>query len=175
MTFESLAEDSMAMRTFQVALTPKPQIDPEQARIELEGYQIRYHNALKDKILTTAALRKLEADLEGAHVNLDYALAAFHSEQVMVSVTLWQIGHHIWVCIPGELYSSLGRRLVDDTTHLICYTNGYLGYFADRSAFKAHHYKAFASHVQIGQAEVLVDQIRREITEYRGGSSNDHY
>ena len=58
------------------------------------------------------------------------------------------LGDVVLVAVPGELFSSLGRRIKGEsagTTLILGYANGYVGYLTDISAHDSETYEALAS------------------------------
>jgi hypothetical protein len=62
-------------------------------------------------------------------------------------IDAWALGELVLVSVPGELFASLGRQIatVAEPILVLGYTNGYIGYLADRRAHEAATYEALAS------------------------------
>lgn len=78
------------------------------------------------------------------------ALAALPAGVVATNCELdaWLLGDLALVTMPGELFASFGRQIsaaASESTLVLGYANGYIGYLADLQAFAAETYEALAS------------------------------
>ena len=81
----------------------------------------------------------------------------------LVELDAWGIGDLVMVAIPGELIGSLSaeiRSASAGTTLILGYTNGYVGYLADRPAHAESTYEALASPFGPETSERVVDVSR---------------
>lgn len=108
-------------------------------------------------------LRIIEARKEGAEVNLSYAKNALNQDTYSFPIFLYQINNETFITIPGELYSELTNTIPNKHLHFICYTNGYLGYFADHTAYTKQYYEALSSPFEKGQSEYMMEIIQNYI------------
>ncbi len=66
----------------------------------------------------------------------------------MIELDAWSLGNLAMVTIPGELVGSLAGQIAcaaPAATLVLGYTNGYVGYLADRPAHAERTYEALAS------------------------------
>lgn len=81
-----------------------------------------------------------------------------------LTVRLWTLGPLAVVAVPAELFSSLGRRIMQNplaaVTLLAGYSNGYAGYIPDTAGHSGGSYEALSTAFDIGEGEALCDQIR---------------
>lgn len=129
--------------------------DIEEAERELEACEKRLQEA-KQGGIGGSDLRVLESRKEGAQCNLALAQNPYTMTSCDVSVMFLNINRHIFVCVPGELFSELSNPLQTERVHFIGYANGYLGYFADESAYDHFYYEALSSPFEKGQGERLM-------------------
>jgi len=78
------------------------------------------------------------------------ALAEVPDEAIPAELLLeaWALGDVVLVTVPGELFASLGSRIVAgsaDLTVILGYANGYVGYLTDADAHESQTYEALAS------------------------------
>lgn len=127
-----------------VSLTPRPCAPPN-------GDATTEPDAAEDAAASAVSpgLRRIAETRQQGAVMLA-ALAALPDGAVATRCDLeaWTIGDLVLVSVPGELFSSFGRQIdaVPDQTSLVLgYTNGSIGYLADRRAHEAGAYEALAS------------------------------
>lgn len=113
---------------------------------------------------SVSSLRLMESYLEGAQANLRYASNPFSKDSYEVTIHIVTCGHHQFLFIPGELFSQLTNSLESEFVHFFCYTNGYIGYFADKEAYQNHSYEALISPFQEGESEKLIHRITQNLT-----------
>lgn len=126
-----------------------------EAQKEVDAAEQRLQKARQNGVCGSD-LRVLESLKEGAQSNLALAQHPYSITSCDVSVTLVKINRHIFVCVPGELFSELSNPLQEKQIHFIGYANGYLGYFADEYAYDHFYYEALSSPFQKGQGERLM-------------------
>ena len=84
-------------------------------------------------------------------------------EKISMEAKVLKINNWFIVYIPGELFTSLGRRLKDKFTanHILisCYSNGYSGYIPDTAAYNQGGYETLSTPLAAGEGEKLVDKI----------------
>jgi hypothetical protein len=103
------------------------------------------------------------------------ALAALPIDAVPATIDLdvWAFGNVVLVAIPGELVSSFARQIesaAPTATLILGYTNGYVGYLADRPAHVERTYEALASPFgpEAGERVVeAIDALIRHVTSER--------
>lgn len=130
----------------------------EQAQKELNACEKRLQEAIR-KGISGSELRVIKSYLEGAQSNLALARNPFLVAACDIPVMFVKINRHIFVCVPGELFSELSNSLQSEQVHFIGYANGYVGYFADEFAYDNFYYEALSSPFQKGQGEKLIQFI----------------
>lgn len=80
-----------------------------------------------------------------------------------LSVRLWTLGPLAVVAVPAELFSSLGRRIKQNSlavvTLLVGYSNGNVGYIPDAEGHSDGSYESLSTAFESGEGEVLCDHI----------------
>lgn len=153
---ESTMDSDLDLFEIDVELAPR---DPAEiraiiadARAKLEGIEI--------DSLDPGARRIAETRAQGIAI-LEQVAANLPDSPAAISVPSWVIGGLTLFGIPGELFASLGELCThgDDRTLILGYTNGYLGYFADRAAYDQGLYEALASPFAPGTGEAMVARL----------------
>ncbi len=98
-------------------------------------------------------------------------------ERVELPVTVVALGDDAWLHVPVELFASLGLGIRAGSpftrTRVVGYTDGYIGYMADRAAHEAGVYEASASLFDAAAGRRLADAsiglLRRVRAEVQGG------
>lgn len=134
----------------------------EEAQRKLEAYKKDIEHA-KANGVSGGQLRIVESFYEGAMANLNYAKNAMKDLEYPLPVSIWHINQDAFVTIPGELFSQLSNDLQNEHVHFIGYTNGYIGYFADKHAYDEMYYEALSSPLQKGQPEELMKEIENKL------------
>ena len=109
---------------------------------------------------SSAAARIDETRHQGAAMLA--ALSALPSGTVpaMLELDAWGLGDLAMVTVPGELVSSFARQIAlaaPTSTLILGYTNGYVGYLADRTAHVQRTYEALASPFGPEAGELVVE------------------
>ena len=69
------------------------------------------------------------------------------------------LGDVAWAHVPLELFASLGQAVQElspfETTRVIGYTDGYVGYLADRAAHEAGSYEALSTFFPADAGDLL--------------------
>ena len=97
---------------------------------------------------SSADARIEETRQQGAAMSAALAALPIGAVPATLQLDAWGLGNLAMVSIPGELVSPFARqiRLATPTPTLILgYTNGYVGYLADRPAHRERTYEALAS------------------------------
>jgi hypothetical protein len=92
--------------------------------------------------------RQAETRAQGAAMLAALAAVPGAALPAALGLEAWALGDLVLLAMPGELFASLGQRIAAaaGTPPLILgYTNGYVGYLADRAAHAAGTYEALAS------------------------------
>ncbi|MEZ4506969.1 MAG: neutral/alkaline non-lysosomal ceramidase N-terminal domain-containing protein [Thermomicrobiales bacterium] len=107
----------------------------------------------------SAATRRIaETRAQGAMLLERLAQAGPDAIQRTCAIPAWRLGDLRIVAIPGELFASLGERIVrssPDPVLVFGYANGYVGYLVDEAADAAGTYEALASPFAPGAGDEL--------------------
>jgi hypothetical protein len=146
-------EPALSLRETPVELAPR---DPEEIRAIVR--EARATIAQADLTSRDAAERRImETRAQGIEI-LEQIAERIGAEPTRVSIPRWRLGDLTFIGIPGELFASLGELCTqgDDHRVILGYTNGYLGYFANRAAYDDGLYEALASPFAPGASEAMV-------------------
>lgn len=135
--------------------------------IEKTLYKLKrkVEEANKDGI-SPSDLRLIESEYEGACTNLRFAKYLDKMDKLNIEVNIIKINYWNFITIPGELFSSLGKKIKEAGKNIILgYTNGYYLYFADEKSFDSKYYEASSSIIKRGQAEKIVSFILDKLKE----------
>jgi hypothetical protein len=70
---------------------------------------------------------------------------------VKVPTTALRMGDLMWVTFPGEMFSGIGKKVKAASpatgAHLMGYTNGYIGYFPEQTAYSEGGYEVATTHL----------------------------
>ena len=116
----------------------------------------------KSKNMDSKSLRLLESKLEGLTNNYKMALGFSDVKEIVAKVKILKVNNYNIIYIPGELFSSLGKRIKDNNSKnniVIGYGNGYIGYIPDKFAYEVKTYETFSSPFKEGEGERLVEEI----------------
>lgn len=149
-------DPSLLLRETPVELAPR---DPEEirqivreARASLAGADLASLDAAERRIMETRA--------QGIEI-LEQIAGRIGDEPTRFAIPQWRLGDLTFIGIPGELFASLGELCTqgDDHRVILGYTNGYLGYFANRAAYDDGLYEALASPFAPGASEAMVTRL----------------
>jgi hypothetical protein len=114
--------------------------------------------------------RIIETRAQGAAMLTALAALPEGAIATRCDLDVWMLGDLALVSVPAELFSSFGSQIADasdDPTLVLGYSNGYIGYLADRRAHEAATYEALASpygpesgELVTSAATALVSQLR---------------
>jgi hypothetical protein len=110
--------------------------------------------------LSVPERRKVETRAQGAILLDRLAKAGPDAIQHTFELPAWRLGDVRLVAVPGELFASLGARIVQHapgTALVLGYANGYVGYLVDREAEAASTYEALASPFAAGAGDVVAE------------------
>jgi hypothetical protein len=113
-----------------------------------------------DNERSAAERRRAETRAQGALLLERLAEAGPDAIQHTFDVCGWRLGDVRLVAIPGELFASLGARIVQAApgpVFVLGYANGYVGYLVDREAEAASTYEALASPFAAGAGDVVAE------------------
>lgn len=156
MAHASGLDPALDLREIDVELTPRDRAEIHRiitdARARLEGIDI--------DSLEPAERRIAETRVQGITI-LERVAADLSDQAATITIPLWTIGALSLFGIPGELFASLGELCTqgDDRRLILGYTNGYLGYFADRAAYDQGLYEALASPFAPGASEAMIGRL----------------
>lgn len=148
--------------SIEMELVCQPYLSYEEAKQFYEE-ACEHVKRLKYNHASIHTLRLAQAHREGAEMQLRRARYGSQISSWEVAITIWKMNHEIFIIFPGELYSQLANPIMQDHVHVLGYSNGYLGYFADEQAYEAGYYEALSSPFAKGEAERLIKRIQRKI------------
>jgi hypothetical protein len=134
-----------------VTLTPRSLDDLPQSSTAL---------TTTDSADSVAEQRKAETRAQGAMLLDRLAKSGPDAIQRTFEIPAWRLGNLALVAIPGELFASLGDRIVRSVPGpalVLGYANGYVGYLVDDAAHAAGTYEALASPFAPGAGDVVAD------------------
>jgi hypothetical protein len=121
---------------------------------------------------SAAERRKRETKAQGAALLRKLIAAGEGAVPATLDLEVWALGELALISVPGELFASLGARIVRAARGLalvVGYANGYVGYLADADAHEQGTYEALASPfaADAGEGVVeaaisLIDRVRTE-------------
>lgn len=121
---------------------------------------------------TAAERRKQETKAQGAALLRKLIAAGDGAVPASLDLDAWTLGDLALVAVPGELFASLGARIVaaaHGPALVVGYANGYVGYLADSDAHEGGTYEALASPFAadagervVAAASALIDRVRAE-------------
>lgn len=118
----------------------------------------------KKKAISYNDLRVIESQYEGACTNLKFAKNIGKMDKLNVEINIIKINNWNFITIPGELFSSLGKKIKEVGNNIILgYTNGYYLYFADEKSFDNKCYEASSSIIKRGQGEKMISFILEKL------------
>lgn len=156
--WDALSPGDLKVATKQVELPVRALPSPEEAQAQLVVMKRRWEEARANPKLSRGELRVARTALEGAQVQAFLADSQNTFERQAV-LTGWRLGGAGLVTIPGELFSSLGARIRMEcgleTTLVVGYSGGHVGYVPDRRAYEQGGYEALSSLVAPEAGETL--------------------
>lgn len=163
---ESKIEDFQIIhKTFAMNLKKADNVD--HAKAELLACEHKVVEA-KENGIVGSQLRVIESYKEGAEANLRLALHPYEISTLDVNLSFIKMNDHIFVCVPGELFSELSNPIQNEHVNFIGYANGYIGYFADAYAYDNFYYEALSSPFEKGQSEAMMKFIETEVNTLLG-------
>jgi len=122
---------------------------------------VRVYDGLKPAPLNASI------EIVGAQLSLPRAyrdlMEDFHNTVVPAPTTAVRIGDLMWVSFPGEMFHAIGQKVkaACPASHafLMGYTNGYIGYFPEQSAYAEGGYEPAVSHLDPIAEGVYLRQI----------------
>jgi hypothetical protein len=121
------------------------------------------------RVYNTLTPARLDASIEIVNEELGLPrtyrelMQDFHNTVVPVPTTAVRIGDLMWVSFPGELFHAIGQKVKAacpaNHAFLMGYTNGYIGYFPEQSAFAEGGYEPAVSHLDPISEGVYLRQI----------------
>lgn len=122
--------------------------------VELARQRLREHTARWQAAQAAGAearqLRILRSYVEGAGVDLEFAMTAGQLRQLELPVAAFRFCGREFVTVPGELFSPLQP----EGAAVIGYAGGYCGYIAHERAYDSGCYEAMAAVLARGQGEI---------------------
>ncbi len=109
---------------------------------------------------TVAERRKAETRAQGAMLLDRLAKSGPDAIQHTFEIPAWRFGRLGLVAVPGELFASLGSKIVDSVPGpalVLGYANGYVGYLVDDAAHSSGTYEALASPFAPGTGDIVAN------------------
>jgi hypothetical protein len=120
----------------------------------VSGARIR---VVRDEILLPRAYRELFDD--------------FRNTAVAVPTTVVRIGDLMWVTFPGEMFSGIGKAVKSAApapfTHLMGFTNGYIGYFPEQRAYAEGGYEVAVTHLDPASERIYMRRVSELMQQVR--------
>lgn len=159
----ALADAARTAQTKGVELAPR--IAHQRRQINLDGWsdaQLEQQMAELDNLknVTLEGDRIAATTSQGSAMLRALQASPCRPRRRTVTLDAWQVGSHVIVAIPGELASSLGEQITDNSPHsttVAGYANGYVGYVPDCAMYDAKTYEALASPWAPGSGETMTD------------------
>jgi neutral ceramidase len=121
------------------------------------------------RVYTALAPTPLDAPIEIVNETLRLPrtyrdlMVDFHNTVVPVPTTAVRIGDLMWVSFPGEMFHAIGKKVkaACPASHafLMGYTNGYVGYFCEQSAYAEGGYEPAVSNLDPTAEGIYLRQI----------------
>lgn len=165
-TLQPFSIKERKIKHISIPLVAKQPKEMNLIKQEIEDCKKRLEKA-RQAMTEGKQLRLIESALEGAQADLRYAMSYDGTQKYHVNVTMWKWNDEIFICIPGELFSELSNPYQDGHTHFLGYTDGYLMYFADQSAYEHQLYEAMSSPFAKGESETMMKIIHKQINDWR--------
>jgi hypothetical protein len=98
-------------------------------------------------------------------------LSDFKNTSVSVPTTAVRMGDLMWTTFPGELFHNIGLKVKAASpathAHLMGYTNGYVGYFPERSAYTEGGYEVATTHLDPAAEAIYLRSIAELMGRFR--------
>jgi len=112
-------------------------------------------------------LRPWQSKVEGIESLIRTSSAIDGAEFIETSLHIMNLSDLIFVGIPGELFSTLGRQIEEvlkpKKVFVVGYASDYIGYIPDMSAYDEGGYETLSTLLQRGEGERLIDIIEKHI------------
>jgi len=112
-------------------------------------------------------IRAFQSKVEGATLNLAMSESlADAGEYNELRVQLVSLNDFVFVFVPCELFSALTnplKALMGKNILFVTYSNGYMGYVCDKSAYDAETYEALSSPFERGEGELFIEAIAERL------------
>ena len=119
------------------------------------GEEIGREVARVYRTLSPVALPNARIQVETAEIPLPRQYGElfndFRNTSVKVPTTVARLGDMMWTVFPGEMFHAIGKRVKAAApatySHLLGYTNGYIGYFPEQKAYSEGGYEIGTTHL----------------------------
>jgi len=95
----------------------------------------------------------------------------FRATAVKVPTTVVRIGDLMWTTFPGELFSNIGKQVKAASpatyAHLMGYTNGYIGYFPEQTAYAEGGYEVAVTHLDPASERIYLRAVAELMKRFR--------
>ncbi len=157
--------NKLKVKSYNLDLEIKDIDSVENAEKILYELKRKVEEAKKEGI-SPGDLRLIESEYEGACTNLRFAKYIDKMDKLSIEINIIKINDWNFITIPGELFSSLGKKIKETGKNIILgYTNGYYLYFADKKSFDSKYYEASSSIIKRGQGEKIISFILDKLKE----------
>ena len=140
-------------RRSTVSLPPRP---PDEIAAALAA---AHSNDEASGTLTAEERQRAETRRQGATMLAHLARVDTGLTPATLDLEAWLLGDIALLAVPGELFASLGQRIVaaSPPALVLGYANGYVGYLADEAAYATGTYEALASPFAAGTGERVAE------------------
>lgn len=95
----------------------------------------------------------------------------FTHTSVAAPTTVARMGDMMWTTFPGEMFSGIGKKVKAASpatySHLMGYTNGYIGYFPERQAYADGGYEVATTHLDPAAEAIYLRSIAELMKRFR--------
>lgn len=95
----------------------------------------------------------------------------YTNTSVKVPTTALRMGDLMWVTFPGEMFSGIGKKVKAASpatgAHLMGYTNGYIGYFPEQTAYGEGGYEVATTHLDPAAEGIYLRELAELLGRFR--------
>lgn len=112
-------------------------------------------------------LRLYESKVEGINSLIENTSILTDSEYIDTFIKIISLDNIVFVGIPGEIFSSLGKQIEDGLSPrkvvLVGYSWDYVGYIPDAKAYEEGGYETYSTLLEKGEGEKIVETVIKEV------------
>lgn len=166
--FSSLSEIKLDETRFTakhvpISLKMKEFPSGDSLNVMLKEAQNELQNAKREGV---SNLRLYESKVEGIDNLITSSSLLSNAKYIDTFIKIISLDNIIFVGIPGEIFSHLGKQIEDglkpNKVVLIGYCWDYIGYIPDREAYEEGSYETFSTLLEKGEGERIVETVIRE-------------